>query len=641
MKNRKNIFAALAACVAMVFASCSNLTDANVSSTTENKNLLNVEITNYDDILTDVSLQANTGSRTIIPDSFDSEGVKFYIYGTNTVGGTLAPTEVTFKGKGESKTVGTVDIPAESNLWGFTLVAVPKTSDAPTAADDLTNVVLIGHCDMDMYNGDTAKFTLSPDGLTKPADIKMGLYRVGDWTVPAGYTVKAGIYLLTTGAAVASSVKTVDLSSATADTSAAAYNIDSMDPGTYLFKVTFENTTSNKKFYWSDILIVLPGKDVTNKIGIPNVIGTVPEVPTAFKAGYVLGTEDVVAPNYYTTEFEWTRPTTKNENFYEIDLLELADATDALPSDTNWGDAVTAGGVSTTYGMNFAGSDICVKGSLLTGNTSVKIKLPLGKRYAARIRAVNDAGESAYTYVTLVGTTAGAKEFTSAVINRFRIKYWLNGGTYYNSPSNAESGTGGTTEDIPEYYCQSATTGHEIKDPANEPVKKGEYYCTYWSKDGTSTGKYTTTDKYTGYANLDLYAMFTTDGTVEIDDKNRLEIQAGWITLDTSTTLSGNTLTFDASTGTGKFVITPAAVKGTDGEDLTAFAYEYMTISVDKSGTNHYGATTDYKVGYGVTGAKAAEFTLPALNNGVYQVTFTAHYNGTSVSFPLTLTVVR
>nr|WP_178842009.1 hypothetical protein [uncultured Treponema sp.] len=201
MKNRKNIFAALAACAALVFASCSNLTDANVSSNSENRNPLNVEITNYDDILSDVSVQANTDSRTIIPPSFDADGVDFYIFGTNVAGGTLTPTQVTFKGKdGTSKTVGTVDIPADANIWDFTLVAVETGGAAPgNASEAIAAAVLIGYDTVDMLNGDVAKFTLAPDSLTKEGKIAMKLY-TDSWKIPTGFTAKAGIYLLTTGA---------------------------------------------------------------------------------------------------------------------------------------------------------------------------------------------------------------------------------------------------------------------------------------------------------------------------------------------------------------------------------------------------------------------------------------------------------
>lgn len=280
MKNRKNIFAALAACAAMVFASCSNLTDANVSSNSENRNPLNVEITNYDDILSDVSVQANTDSRTIIPPSFDADGVDFYIFGTNVAGGTLAPTRVTFTGKGgTSKTVGTVDIPADTNIWDFTLVAVETGGAAPgNASEAIAAAVLIGYDTVDMLNGDVAKFTLAPDGLTKEGIIAMKLYTDG-WTIPTGFTAKAGIYLLTTGAdatdtgdgagtateaAAAFTDVTVD------EANAIDYAVASMKPGTYLFKVTFTNDIGKKNFYYSDVIVVLPGKTI-DEIGRAHV----------------------------------------------------------------------------------------------------------------------------------------------------------------------------------------------------------------------------------------------------------------------------------------------------------------------------------------------------------------------------------
>lgn len=250
MKNRKSIFAFFAICAAMIFASCSNIVDANVSSSSEDKNTLNIEVTNYDEVVTQASKSANHASRTIIPDSFDSTGVDFYLYGTNTSGGTFGPSKVDFKGNTDaaggaaSKTVGTINIPANSSVWEFTLVAVATGATAPTEATLKDNAVLIGYSSMDMLNGDTAKFTLSPDGLTKKAEIAMKLYTEG-WTLPTGFTAKAGIYLLTTGADAGTDAAKTEQTVAFTATSIDAdhtvgYTIASFTPGTYLFKVTFE-----------------------------------------------------------------------------------------------------------------------------------------------------------------------------------------------------------------------------------------------------------------------------------------------------------------------------------------------------------------------------------------------------------------
>lgn len=658
MKNRKSIFAFFAICAAMIFASCSNIVDANVSSSSEDKNTLNIEVTNYDEVVTQASKSANHASRTIIPDSFDSTGVDFYLYGTNTSGGTFGPEKVTFKGNTDaaaggaaSKTVGTINIPANSAVWEFTLGALAKNETAPTDEATLKdNAVLIGYSSMDMLNGDTAKFTLSPDGLTKEAKIAMKLY-TDNWALPTGFTAKAGIYLLTTGADAAATEKEVAF---TADSineaKAVAYAIDSFTPGTYLFKVTFEKTNSNKKFYWSDVLVVLPGKTIDNTVGIPNVIGTAPTAPTAFKAGYEEKSEDKFS-GWYTTAFEWERGS-KNENNFEIEVLEYNDAVTVTPpadADAAWTTAL-ADGKSVTYDSKFSEAANYESGSLLSGNTKAQLRLELGKRYFARIRAVNDAGESAWTLVALADVPAeptGTKAFTGNTINRYRLTYFMNGGAYYDDKAAADAdtaGTGGKTEDIVSYHCEDSTTGTPITKADGTPIiKKNTYTWSYWSKDATSESlsRYnepgTAPANYTGYKNLDLYAMFATDAGVAIFDKKSLEIQDGWITVATPGTLTGKTATIEVTTQTEvKWTFTPGEVKDAEGKKIENFAYDKVNFTVTKGGTTFEAKSAD-KVG------AATEFAMSLSNlpAGIYQVMFTAHYGTNTVSYPITTTITR
>lgn len=658
MKNRKSIFAFFAICAAMIFASCSNIVDANVSSSSEDKNTLNIEVTNYDEVVTQASKSANRASRTIIPDSFDSDGVDFYLYGTNTSGGTFGPSKVDFKGNAEaaggtaSKTVGTINIPANSAVWEFTLVAVASGATAPTDETTLKNdAVLIGYSSMDMLNGDTAKFTLSPDGLTKEAKIAMKLYTDG-WELPAGFTAKAGIYLLTTGADAGADAtpteKDVAFTGTTKDeANAVDYAIASFAPGTYLFKVTFEKTGSNKKFYWSDVLVVLPGKTIENVVGIPNIIGTAPTAPTAFKAGYVENSEDKYS-GWYTTAFEWVRGS-KNENNFEIEVLEFNDADTVTPptSDDEW----TAAGKSVTYDSKFSSEANYESGSLLSGNTKAQLRLELGKRYFARIRAVNDAGESAWTLVDLTAAPAeptGTQKFTGT-INRYRLTYFMNGGTYFDDETAAEGGTGGSTEDKVTYHCEDSATGIEIIKADGTPIiKKNTYTWSYWSKDGKSetASRYNepgaAPEAYKGYKNLDLYAMFTTDAGVAIFDKKSLEIQDGWIKVDTGT-LTEKTATTPATAAIEvtkqtkvKWTLTPGEVKNAEGNKIENFAYDKVNFTVTKGGTIFEALSAD-KVG------AATDFTMSLSNlpAGVYQVMFTAHYGTTTVSYPITTTITR
>ena len=660
MKNRKSIFAFFAICAAMIFASCSNIVDANVSSSSEDKNTLNIEVTNYDEVVTQASKSANRASRTIIPDSFDSDGVDFYLYGTNTSGGTFGPEKVTFKGNTDaaaaggaaSKTVGTINIPANSAVWEFTLGAVATGAPAPTDETNLKdNAVLIGYSSMDMLNGDTAKFTLSPDGLTKEAKIAMKLYTDG-WELPAGFTAKTGIYLLTTGADAGADATPTEQTVAFTATSidadhAVDYAIASFAPGTYLFKVTFERTGSNKKFYWSDVLVVLPGKEIKNAVGIPNVIGTAPTAPTAFKAGYVENSEDKYS-GWYTTAFEWERGS-KNENNFEIEVFEFKDADTVTPpadADAAWPTAL-ADGTSVTYGSKFSSKENYESGSLLSGNTKAQLRLELGKRYFARIRAVNDAGESAWTLVALADAPAeptGTKAFTGTTINRYRLTYFMNGGAYYDDKAAADAdtaGTGGKTADKVSYHCEDSTTGTPITKADETPIiKKNTYTWSYWSKDATSEtlSRYnepgTAPANYTGYKNLDLYAMFTTDASVAIFDKKSLEIQDGWITVDTGN-ITGKTATIEVTTQTEvKWTFTPGEVKDAAGNKIENFAYDKVNFTVTKGG-----ATFEAKSADNVSAA--TDFTMSNLAAGTYQVMFTAHYGTTTVSYPIAATITR
>ena len=643
MKNRKSIFVFFAISCAMIFASCSNLIKANVSSTSENNNALNIEITNYDEVVTKASKSTNNESRTIIPDSYDSDGVDFYLYGTNTSSGTFGPSKVNFISKNGSKTIGTINIPADSAIWEFTLVAVTQGATVPTEATLKDNAVLIGYSSMDMHNGDTAKFTLSPDGLTKEAEIAMKLY-TDNWKIPAGYTAKAGIYLLTTGEDASSTEKDVAFTAASIDgANAVDYAVDALKPGNYLFKVTFEKTSSNKKFYWSDVLIVLPGKKIENSVGIPNVIGKSPEAPTEFKAGYVENSEDKYS-GWYTTVFEWTRGS-KNENNFEIEILEFNDTdTVTVPAnaDTAWETALSAG-TSVTYDNKFSSEANYEGGSLLSGNTNTQLRLELGKRYFARIRAANDAGESVWTLVDLASAPTDTKAFTANTINRYRLTYYMNGGTFYTDKTAAEAGTGGEQKDRVSYHCEDSAAGTEIIKADETPIiKKNTYTWTYWSKDAKkeTASRYnapgSAPEAYIGYKNLDLYAMFATDANVAIFDKKSLEIQDAWITVDTGR-LTGKTAEIEASTQTeAKWTFTPGTIKDAEGNEISNFAYEKVNFTVTKGGTTFEALSAD-NVG------AATDFTmsLSNLTAGVYQVMFTAHYGTTTVSYPITTTITR
>lgn len=652
MKNRKSIFAFFAISAAMIFASCSNLTDAKVSSSSEDKNTLNIEVTNYDEVVTQASKSANRASRTIIPDSFDSDGVDLYIYGVATTGDKFtAPVKVEFEGNTDaagvntSKTVGKIKIDAEAEVWEFTLAAVAK-GDVPATPDEMkTKAVLIGYASLDMTYGDTAKFTLSPDGLTKEAQIAMKLYNDG-WTTPDGYKITAGIYKLTDGAdattkgdgsgdATAKDFASLD----TSEPATANYTLPSMTPGTYLFKVIYTSDATKKSFVWSDTLIVLPGKTVDSSIAIPNVIGEKPSEPTGFKASYKADSEDERI-GYYTVDFEWTRGDSKNELSYKLEVLPLADSTTtaALPSsDAEWTTAAN-GTEPLSFDAKFSSSDVYGSGSLLTGNTAAAAYLELGVRYAARLCAVNDAGKSDWAYVTVDGTKGTA--FSSAVISRYRITYNLNGGVYY---ADKDTSKPGSAVNIVKYFCEKTTDGNAILQP-NGNGADGLLKATADANSATwgawVTGDGTKFDKtaYTGSANLELFAKYSNgEQDVEFLQKEDYFIKGAWLTVDgTQLTDGQKTLTIDASANTpSTWNFKPVA----DGNKITAeFKYDSVTLALTK-GAQTYWSGTKNDVG---TDGRDFEIPLSKLNVGTYLVTVSASYStNIYVSYPIAVNITR
>ena len=654
MKNRKSIFAFFAISAAMIFASCSNLTDAKVSSSSEDKNTLNIEVTNYDEVVTQASKSANRASRTIIPDSFDSDGVDLYIYGVATTGDKFtAPVKVEFEGNADaaggntSKTVGKIKIDAEAEVWEFTLAAVAK-GDKPATLDEMkTKAVLIAYASLDMTYGDTAKFTLSPDGLTKAASVAMKLYNDG-WPTPDGYKITAGIYKLTDGADATitgdgKGTTTIqeNLSLGTSAPADANYSLPSMTPGTYLFKVIYTSDTTKKSFVWSDTLIVLPGKPVDSSIAIPNVIGKKPSVPTGFKASYKADSEDERI-GYYTVDFEWTRGDSKNELSYELEVLPLADSatTAALPTnDDGWTSAANASGVKAlSFGAKFSSSDVYGSGSLLTGNTAAAAYLELGVRYAARLCAVNDAGKSAWAYVTVDGTKGTA--FTSAVISRYRITYNLNGGVYY---ADKDTSKPGSAVNIVKYFCEKTTGGNAILQPdgnGDDGLLKAttDADSATWGAWVTGDGTKFAETAYTGSANLELFAKYSNgEQNVEFLQKEDYFIKGAWLTVDgTQLTDGQKTLTIDASAkNSSTWNFKPAA----DGNKITdEFKYDSVTLALTK-GAQTYWSKTVYDVGTAGT-----DFVIPLskLNIGTYLVTVSASYStNIYVSYPIAANITR
>lgn len=654
MKGKKifrNCIGALALLLGL--AGCQNSLEGDSVSGggIEGLRTLTVEIKNYSEFVEESSVQANrfASARSIMPDAFKtSDTLSYYLYGKASNGETKEWTEVTVTG-------GKFTLDVEPYNWNLTLAVTADAATKITEADDLAAVkgkaVLIGYAAVDLTrHANSASFTLKPDGLTTPGKVKLTTSLEGNWTIPDNIeSVRLGIYNFTKGTVVnysddSSTVVTVTKSAGTiAFPSTFGDDQKNIAPGTYTFKVEFLNAKDECEAEWSDSLVILPGKTNDKPVAVPNVIGAKPAAATAFTASYVAGTEDST-PGFYDVKFEWDGTACVNERSFEIDLLEVTGSTvAAIPTDdTTWDSAVTdSGKTAVTYGSKVISDPFYVEGSLLANNTSLTMKLPLGKAYVARIRAVNRAGSSDNAYVT-VGTGKGTeKVFEGTFINLFRIRYNLQGGTY--TPD------GETAQTAPIIDYASKETAYRVPDTSEAATTnilvKNSLSWTKWQDSGKKDIDVAATPNYSGPANIDLYACYTTDADVNIFNAADYKLDAAWITVgEGSATLTGTescTLTLSKATALntdGALIWTVnVADKGETSPITGKFAYDSVTIKVSAFGNTYY-TQTQANVAVG-TSATFTQTGAKLLESGIYNVKITATAGTTTVTLPVVLTI--
>lgn len=649
MKGKKifrNCIGALALLLGL--AGCQNSLEGDSVSGEgiEGLRTLTVEIKNYSEFVEESSVQANmfAPARSIMPDAFKtSDTLSYYLYGKASNGEEKEWTSVTVKN-------GKFTLDVEPYNWNLTLAVTADAATKITEADDLAAVkgkaVLIGYAAVDLTrHANSASFTLKPDGLTTPGHVGLKTSLEGPWTIPDSITtVKLGIYNLTNGKEVKYSddnttVVTVTKSAGTTIAFPSTFGDSSKDlaPGTYTFKVEFLDAKNECEAEWSDSIVILPGKTNDKTVAVPDVIGAKPAAATDFTASYVSGTEDST-PGFYDVKFEWKGAACVNERSFEIDLLEVTGTktVTAIPiSDTEWATAETdSGNKVVTYKSEVISDQLYVEGSLLANNTSLTMKLPLGKAYVARIRAVNRAGSSDNAYVT-VGTGKGTeKVFEGTFINLFRIRYNLQGGTY--TPN------GETAQTAPIVDYASKETAYRVPDATNTLVKNNISWTKWKKADNTYVD---TTEKYSGPANIDLYACYTTDATVTIFDAADYKLDAAWIKVgkeDTALTGKDPSYTVTVSKAAaleanGDLTWTITVADSGAEPITTGFAYDSVKIEVSAFGNTYYTQTqADVAVG---TPATFTQTGAKLLESGTYNVMITATEGTTTVTLPVVLTI--
>ena len=583
MKNIKNLFFILIALLTVTLCSCKG--SASGSFTGSDKMPLTISITSNENIkLFDTSRSA---SRTIVADAFTTgSGLTFYLWGTAQSGQPLAPKTVTVT---PDKIAGTdnddpyngkVILDIECYNWELTLAAC-KTSGLTAEEDILADAVLIGYGNVDMMFTNNIKFTLSPKGLSKTGTVDLDIVLAEGMSIPSGYDVNAYIYDMTTG----KEVKATDGSSlvrAITSFPATYKPVDENDstdvkkiaPGTYLFQVEFTKDGENRKYVYNDTLIILPGSETEKKtadnkqIVIPNLLGKKPKVPSHLNVSFNQGANDKEESKYsgyYPVTLTWTDES-NNETNFALQIAEVADSYTPGASDDAetiftaiWD---TAANNNAKYEFNYlndirANTRFFKNGSLFANNHELQLYLELGKRYVVRLYAENNAGYSvddptaatpieAAAYATITPVETGAVLKT---INRYRVKYWNQGGVWNRGEAiGQENQTEGYNLPIINYWSYSDESHkYSVLNPvlavdpdvnsASAPyLYRGGAKWLYWVTSLATGAKYPdgnsnpySPDPYYGYKNLDLFAVYSRDGKIEIWNDVDYDLKADYI----------------------------------------------------------------------------------------------------------------
>lgn len=591
MKKLSKLIAAAIALAAITFAGCSNFdTDENEDSVVAPNNTkitgeknVKLSIQSEEDNVLFESAPTAKAARTILPSTVTASYYDYYLGEMNVTSGakeyTIKKIDESALDASSSGYTGTITANFSLAEYNFVLYAVKKGTDGLSSKSDYDNkAVLVAYQTADLRYHDEISFYLKANTNSNAGSgtVIVHLANQEGWTLGEGWNVTAGIYKLdpdTSGADVLSypTTNAATLIEKTTDTtttlgaydSAAktyTYNtpwdgtstVASLKQGNYnlIVKYTKTDASNNITGYaeYNERIIVLANQTSEKNIVIPEIIEKAPEPPCAFIVEY----EDPAAKassstDTYTAYFAWNGDLISNELGFELEVLQIDNtnyyitddaknlgataSTGSLANDTAWDAAITGGA---TYYAQLAKDTATLQeyyagGSLFKNKTEIALKLKLGHRYYARLRAVNGSGNSAWSYAYLVkGSDLQSGEYTCAdtthhhaektsykskvtigtatpfeddveLINRYRISYSLNGGTYANLDSASTTSLPDTVVYESQHNKTDGTTVFaEASDKYVEIVTPdGVTGNTYWATSSGTTARLTAANKVT------------------------------------------------------------------------------------------------------------------------------------------------
>ena len=706
-KTIRNSLFVLISLLAVTMLSCKN--SSSGTFTGSDKQPLNITIAQNDMIK---FTKTTNSSRTIIAEPFsvnadtttEEPGLTFYLWGTAQSGQTLTPKNVTVTS--EDGIVGKVVLDIDCYNWSLTLAACASNdlpATAPTPEQVLTKAVLVGYGNVDMMFTNSIKFTLTPKGLSKTGNVDLTLQLEDGMVIPEGFVANAYIYDITTGLPVASGLNQTISSFTTASNYTA--NGVAIAPGTYSFQVEFtkpaavDEDKELRKYVWNDTIIILPGKTVKETIVIPNLIGSKPVAPTNFKVQFNKKgenlddeAEETKYPGFYAVHFSWDGSAVKTEMNFALQLAELKDTTEVSAAVTDETEFIkywkVDGKTNAEYTFDYL-NDITTNqrfykgGSLFANSNWIDIYLELGKRYIARLYSENNAGYSTTAAYLIIDTStnndwesglpATEKDHVLNTLNRFRVKYYTQGGVW-NVNENHGSEVAGSNDKI--VYWSQSDASYTVIEPrssavnedgekigaANAPyLYKGPADWIYWIQDLSTGRKYdyagTTEDPvpdpytappYTGFKNLNLYASYSREGNIQIYNDKTYDILQAWVNAFGMTGTVAKAATNYVSKGnapeTPEEGVTYLNGAATTTVSVTVpntvpntWKYDKVSFKISYAGMTYL---NEEQVGAANASPNTFTVTLNNLPTGyVYNCLLTAQYQMTTVSYPFTISL--
>lgn len=540
------LFGSIVTIFSFLFFSCNNLAyDITVSPNHTVRRTVTITVTSNSNLLSfpnnnEPNLISQKTSRTIAPAAISSSNLNFYLGGKDVLyNKKLSVQKVNFLETQPQQ--GKITLALDSSSYYLTLIAVEKDTDDIVLNNNyieelLEKAVLCGNTTADLLYSDTTTpiiFYMTADGLHGQGNYDFSLYLDnwssqslisdrGDKVCQTIQDVEAGIYQNNNLVGEKSSLS---FDTPQQENSVLSYK-GSLSAGNYELRLTF--IKDKKKFSYVEDFVIIPGQTTSSILGIPDLLMNPPAPPTDFIQGYVLASDS--NSDYYYLIFNW-KDNSNTEDYFEIQIQdENSNTVNVTPTtviDENaWNTQLET--FTSSYGQDFYGSKNWYAGDLDKNSTWAIFYMPLGSRYISRIRSVNQAGGSSWCYGKSGSPSANieagkntaeevslpyskkiiASPFYSDIINLYRLKYNLNGGTF-NSTIPTIYYFSQTTNGIPIMTPDGATTNSIYNSGNTILLSKNETTWKNWRRDFFGGEIVDVKSNYKGFENLNLYADYS------------------------------------------------------------------------------------------------------------------------------------